>query len=125
MRKSWPFLVIMVAMTAAIWYFSVNTCQLPLQCRDSSAVVALEERDLLHEVKTGVFYPPGPKPLTVRISGRDATLTVAGPVEQNWLYYANVWYEVFQRYHGGRNFVRMHIVWKSGDMHQVFPVTNL
>jgi hypothetical protein len=106
--------------TIAFSYFATNTCQLPLQCHDSPAVVASEERDVLHEAKTGVFDPPGPEPLKVRISGRDATLTVAGPVDPNWLNYAYVWFTVFQRYHGGRNAVRMHIavgVCSTGSAH--------
>jgi hypothetical protein len=119
-----------MAVGGAGYYFSLNSCSQLLACRDSETVVSLEERELLRDAKAGLvrngdvaypFYPQGPEPLEVQISGKNATLRVAGPVDQNWLYYAQVWSEVYSKYHGGRNAVSLHIVWKSGDVYQVFP----
>jgi hypothetical protein len=106
---------------------------------DSPSVVSAEEIELLRDLRSYFKnasleektlairpHPTPPEPLKVAISGKDATLTVAGPMYAGDLWYASIWHDVFRKYHGGVFFVvHMHVVWKSGGVQQTFPVSEL
>jgi hypothetical protein len=46
-------------------------------------------------------------------------------METNLLQYAASWYQVYRKYHGGTNPVCMHIVWKTGDFYQTYPLSDI
>ena len=67
---------------------------------------------------------PLPKPLAVSVSGRDATLTAAGPISPGSLQYAQLWYEIYGRHHWPHTTVHLHVKWKSGGVDQTFPLSE-
>ncbi len=65
-----------------------------------------------------------PAPLSVSISGRDATLRVSGPHPGNDYNYVGAWYRVFSSHHSdNRCVVRMRISWRTGHLDQFSPIS--
>jgi hypothetical protein len=116
---------------------------------DSAAVIRAEEKDSLRDARaafaadsvSGFYWLPLPRPLSVRIAGKNATLNVAGKMPTNNFVYAQAWYEIYRKYHGdGTYTVCMRIVGKSGpkatnsatpqpgysrDFYQTFPIDEV
>jgi len=65
-----------------------------------------------------------PKVFSARIDRLNATLSVAGPISAGSLQYAQTWYDIHRRFHGGTCVVQMHIIWKTGHQDQVFPLSG-
>lgn len=103
--------------------------------RDTPAKVAAEERDIL-VVTRAIFkqdyaLSPSdrgldrlPEPRTAHVSGSDATITTAGPIDAGSLQYAEAWYQIYHKYHRGGGTVHLHVMWNSGSLTQRFPLSE-
>lgn len=138
-RRGLFILIGAVALAMAIVaFFRSHPCSDIFPCHDSSAVISIEQRELLLGVKT-IFQQyhayatkyelkqdEMPEPLRVRINGgHQATLTVAGPIDSAELRYAQEWYNVYHLHHGGSRPVTLRVVWNSGSRTQEFPVSDI
>jgi hypothetical protein len=93
---------------------------------DTASVSRAEEKSLLRDVQIAYAAVPSlAEPLAVHISGKNATLNVANKMGSNQIYYAQVWHDVYSKYHGGSYVVCMHIVWKNGGFYQIAPLDDL
>jgi len=128
-------IAIVAILGAAVAYFLYeNPCSDVFPCHDSPNVVAMEEREVLgmsrnffYKVKSAgqlSFTDRLPMPLGVHISGYNATLTTDGPLYAGSLVYAQVWYDVYHKYHRGAGTVYMRVAWKSGSVSQKFPLSE-
>ncbi len=124
-----------VAAVAAVFAYFVSPCSDFFPSHDSASVASMEQRDLLRAA-TSIYEklqrspyssdPTLPKPLKARVSGkRNAVLAVAAPISSNALIYAQAWYDVYRRYHGGTCTVSLRVVWKSGARTQTFPISDI
>jgi hypothetical protein len=68
---------------------------------------------------------PMRRPLKAEVSGRIATLWVSGPMYAGDFRYAQLWQQVYQRYHAGSRCVHLRLVWKKGGIVQQFPPDTL
>ena len=123
------------ALAAALAYFLSSPCSEFFPSHDSPSVISMEQHELLRGA-TSIYEklqrspysiePKVPKPLKANVSGgRNAVLAVAAPIASNALIYAQVWYDVYRRYHGGTCTVSLHVVWKSGARTQTFPLSYI
>jgi hypothetical protein len=123
------------ALAAAFVYFLSSPCSEFVPSHDSASMISMEQHELLR-ASTSIYEklrrspyssdPSVPKPLKAKVSGgRNAVLAVAGPIASNALIYAQAWYDVYRRSHGGTCTVSLHVVWKSGARTQTFPVSDL
>lgn len=135
MRKCILALLAVLA-AALVVFFLFHPCSDIFPCHDSPKTVSIEQHELLlsakriYEQYQASPYKPRndqlPRPLQARVlGGPDASLTVAGPIASNELLYAQVWYDVYHRHHGGTRTVSLHVVWKSGARITTFPVSDL
>lgn len=123
------------ALAAAFVYFLRSPCSEFFPSHDSASVISIEQDELLRAAMS--IYeklqrspyssdPRMPKPLKANVSGgRNAVLAVGGPIASNELIYAQVWYDVYRRHHGGTCTVSLHVVWKSGARTQTFPISDI
>lgn len=123
------------ALAATFVYFLSSPCSEFFPSHDSPSVISVEQHELMRaatsiyeKLQTSPYSsdPKVPKPLKANVSGgRNAVLAVAGPIASNALVYAQVWYDVYRRYHGGTCTVSLRVVWKSGARTQTFPISDI
>ena len=126
--------VAVLVIAAAGYYFLRQQTLTPTAVRDSRATVSAEAEIMMQDARTAfkrasldlpqVFPLQLAEPLSIHISGRNATLAVAAPMALGDFRYAEIWYDVYRRYHGGSYSVCMRIAWKNAGFYQVFPVSD-
>src|ERR1700680_644093 len=107
MRISWPLIAAAILVVAAAAYLVTIRTSSVASRRDSTSVILAEEKDVLRDASaaftedrlnvSGSHLFPLAQALGVRISGRNATLNVAGEMAINNLVYAYVWYEIYRK----------------------------
>jgi hypothetical protein len=130
--------VIVVALALILFLARIGQCSGAFPyARDSDQVTQAESKELMGEAQQiyekyqHVPYqvlPPPTQPIIARISGNMATLTVAGPMDQGQLLYAQAWQIIYDQHHFhflGPTCVKMRLIWKSGSTDQEFPVNDL
>lgn len=87
-----------------------------------AALFLSESRSLYDQQNSGsILKIQVTKPLSAVVSGRVATLWVSGPIDAGDLRYAQLWQQVYQRYHNGSRCVHLQLRWKNGGILQQFP----
>lgn len=80
---------------------------------------------LYNEQRYNVQDQPLPRPLKATVSGHSASLWISKPMYAGDFRYAEIWQQVYQRYHHGARCVNLRVLWKNGSMSQRFPPDTL
>ena len=91
-----------------------------------AALLLSESRSLYDQQNSGsILKIHVTRPLSAVVSGRVAMLWVSGPIDAGDLRYAQLWQQVYQRYHNGSRCVHLQLRWKNGGILQQFPLDTL
>lgn len=117
---------------AVLWYFVANNCTDVLPPQDAPQVLVKERSEFLsaarHLYRTRNVNPNLTdlrKPLSVKISGKLATLRVDAAMNPGQLYYAQAWQRIYIEHRGGHSCVTLRVEWNRGHVDQPFPPTDL
>lgn len=98
----------------------------PATTRAEVALLMSEVRTLYDQQKYNSSRDaPLPMPVKVNVSGRLASLWISGPVYAGDFRYAQLWHEIYSRYHSGSPCVHLRLIWKNGGIVQHFPPDDM
>lgn len=106
--------------------YGVSWADAPPTTRAEVALL-LREASALFQAQRYDVGPDQPlqKPMKADVSGRLATLWIAGPMYAGDLRYAQLWQQVYRRYHRGARCVHLRLTWDNGTILQEFPPVTL
>lgn len=94
--------------------------------QEEAALFLSESRSLYDQQNSGsTLKTHVTRPLSAVVSGRVATLWVSGPMYAGDLRYAQLWQQIYKRYHNGSRCVHLQLRWKNGGILQQFPPDTL
>lgn len=129
MKPGWVLLAVIILAVVTVIYLIPNPRANVASRPDPEKVIRAEEQLLLRDARAAYgeplegdsLIPHSPtlaEPLSVDISGMNATLYVARKMSSKNTAYADVWYDVYRKYHSTNPTVCIHIVWKNGGFYQ-------
>jgi hypothetical protein len=135
MKVGWILFVIAI-LTVAVLAFLFSNRFFVARGYDSASIIRSEEKSLLRDAQFAFTqqrlmssrFPDTPslaQPLAVSISGKNATLSVAGEMDPNHRTYADLWYDVYRKYHGDHWVVCIHVVWTNGGFYDTAPLDDI